>query len=238
MRIGPFSLRLVLIPPLVAMLALLVGLGFWQLDRAEQKQARLAALAAAREARPVDITAGAPGSEALFRPARLRGRYDAAHQFLLDNQVRNGRVGYRVLTPLRVAAAAPAVLVDRGWVPAAADRAQLPEIPAPGGSVAPQGLVYGGPSVGLRLGPPAASGDWPRRLQYLDFGYVAEVLGYPIRDYVLRLDPDAPGGYARDWPQPALGPERHLGYAVQWFSLAAALLVLAGVVAWRRGGRA
>jgi surfeit locus 1 family protein len=41
---------------------------------------------------------------------------------------------------------------------------------------------------------------------------------------VIQLDPDAPGGYVRDWPRPDERADRHRSYALQWFGFAAASL--------------
>src|SRR5690606_12915045 len=86
------------------LLPLLLGLGFWQLDRAEQKRAWLAQLAAAAQQEAVNLNAVQPDYPAVAqRRVEARGRYDADRQLLLDNQIRAGRQGYLVLTPLRLA---------------------------------------------------------------------------------------------------------------------------------------
>lgn len=230
-RVLPTLAYLVLLP-------LLISLGVWQLDRAEQKHQALAERAAASRAPVVDLNE-TPTRLASheYRRARGSGRFDASRQFLLDNRIQDGQVGYRVLTPLRLAGQDRAVLVDRGFVPIVGNRQVLPDLPPVPPEAEVAGRIRRGPSVGIRLGEPADNaGEWPRRVQYLDFDYMAEELGYPIADYLLvegslSNDPVVRRSGRDAW---RFGPERHEGYAVQWFSLAAALTVIWLVVNTKR----
>lgn len=228
MRIGPYRFRPSLLPTLATLLLLpvLIGLGLWQLQRADEKTEILAALAAAEQAPALDLNEAAPAySSARYRRARAHGHWDPQHQFLVDNQVRNGVPGYHVLTPLRLPEGR-AILVDRGWIPAGADRLNLPSVDMAAGSAEVSGRIDRGPSVALRMGPPGR-GPWPQRLVYMDYAYIEQALGYPVLPYLIRLDPRHPQGYHREWqPVPPMGPNKHLGYAVQWFALALTLLVI------------
>ena len=103
------------------------------------------------------------------------------------------------------------------------------------------GLSSQPPETGIRLGPADTGEAWPRVVQYVVPDRVSEQLGYPVLDRVIRLGPEAPGALPRDWgeqPPVPFGPQRHVGYAVQWFALAATLLVIFVVVNWRRKGGA
>ncbi|TMI92115.1 MAG: SURF1 family protein, partial [Bacillati bacterium ANGP1] len=95
--------------------ALCVRLGFWQWHRGAQRQEAATRFARGAE-RLLDLDALDPAGVALFQRVRVTGRLDGAHQFLLDNRTHRGRAGYEVVTPL-LRAGAPALLVDRGWVP-------------------------------------------------------------------------------------------------------------------------
>ena len=222
----------------IPLLVLLLSLGNWQLERAQEKREALAARAEAFRAPVVDLTETAASLQSHeYRRAVARGDYDTAHQFYLDNQIEGDRVGYRVLTPLRLAGSERAVLVDRGFTPIVGDRETLPAPPPveSGGEVT--GQIGRGPSVGLRLGAPSDNpGEWPRRVQYMDMDYMADALGYPLADFLLRerslsTDTTARAGIRAPW---RFGPERHDGYAFQWFSLAAALTVIWLAVNTRR----
>ncbi|HKJ95081.1 MAG TPA: SURF1 family protein, partial [Gammaproteobacteria bacterium] len=169
MRIGRYSFHATRWPTLVFIvtLAVLLAAGFWQLDRAEQKRAIIDALEQGAKAPPVSLNGNSPAYHAIrLKPVKATGVYDGAHQFLLDNQVRDGRPGYRVLTPLKLAGSSTAILVDRGWRPASPDRSRLPDIPVPEGRVEVRGFAGHGPSVGIRLGRAyAGDGSWPRRVE-------------------------------------------------------------------------
>lgn len=240
MNIGGYRFRPSRWPTLVVLLLLpfLLALGFWQLDRAEQKRQWLAGIEAGRGQPPLDLNAVQPAYEtAAHRRAVATGRYDPAHQVLLDNQVRDQRWGYLVLTPLRLQGTDLAVLVDRGWVPAPADRKQLPDLAVEDALTAIRGDVDLGPSLGLKLGEAISDESWPLRIQYLDYEALSQRLPYRILPYLIRLDPAEAQGYRRDWePVVPMGPSTHIGYAVQWFGLAIALFVIYVVVNTKRVG--
>lgn len=219
------------------LLALFLSLGNWQLQRADEKRAVLADFEAAAAARhqPLDLSVE-PMTLLRFRPVVVSGHYLPERQFLLDNQVREGRVGYRVITPL-VDGSGRTLLIERGWTPRTQERGTLPEV-SEGLSAEPvaiRGHVYVPFGEGYRLGGMDDNASWPRVIQYLDFEAIGERLQRDVVPLTVRLDPDQPQGYLRDWrPVLPMGPERHLAYAAQWFGLALALVVIAIVLTFRR----
>lgn len=230
MRISSYEFRPGFVPTLavVLVLPLLTALGFWQINRAKQTQAYLDSLQAGRHAAAVNLNTGQPDYSVVHhRVATARGRYDSTHQFLLDNQISKGSVGYHVLTPLRLGDGSPAILVDRGWVPASFDRKVLPAVSVKEVERSVSGIVDKGPSVGIRLGKAyMGGGSWPRRIAYVDFSYIAQALPYQVAPYLIRLDPRAADGFVREPPKPAMGPEKNLGYAAQWFAMATAVVII------------
>ena len=210
------------------LLPVLLALGFWQLDRAWQKKELQTTFAGRFAQLPVALTEVDPADSAnRYLHVVARGRYDGERQVLLDNQVRNGQPGYHVLTPLRMAGGA--ILINRGWVPLGESRQVLPDIGVPADKVIVGGWLSQPASPGLRLGDAAgADRRWPRVIPYVDYQRLSALLGYPLQPAIVLLAPEAPQGYWRDWrPQfGGFGPERHRGYAVQWFALAAALIIL------------
>ncbi|MEI2741503.1 MAG: SURF1 family protein [Candidatus Competibacter sp.] len=222
------------------LLPLLLALGFWQSDRARQK-AELQAVFAERFEQPPVALAQVDPSAPNHRYLRVvaSGRYDAAHQFLLDNQVRDGRPGYHVLTPLRVGEGG-AILINRGWVPLGASRQTLPDIAVDDRSITLRGWLGQPANPGLRWGEATgAASSWPRVIPYVDYPRLAELLNYPLDAALILLEPGEAAGYWRDW-QPrfgGIGPERHRGYAAQWFGLAVALVILYLAVNIRRSPR-
>lgn len=197
-------------------------LGFWQLRKAEAAAALQADIDAAARAAPTEMPATPAAAALRHRRVVLRGRYDPAGQILIDNRIHGGRAGYHVVTPLRLDGAEMRVLVNRGWVPAAADRRILPAVPPPAGHIEITGLAVAPPTRFVTLG----DGATPRGIvwQNLDFPRLRERVAYPLQPFVVRLDAAAPGGYARDWPRADERAPRNLGYAWQWFGFAAASL--------------
>ena len=128
----------------------------------QEKRALLASFAARASLPPqTGPLSDARAAEQRFARLRVRGRYDSAHQVLLENIVHDGRPGYYVLTPLRTAGAA--VLVNHGWLPANPDRsAALPALRVAETTREVSGRIEPLPVPGLRLAspPPAAGGAW------------------------------------------------------------------------------
>lgn len=220
----------------VATFALLLWLGTWQVQRGLAKEAILAERAAARQTAPRPLPpAGQSAARLHGQAVAVEGRYDGARQILLDNQVWNERVGYRVWTPLRLDDGR-LVLVDRGWVPLGPDRSQPPRPRAPAGETKVRGIWRDLPEPGLRLAAPGACDQtgWPRILNYPDHEQVACQYAEPVVNGLLLLAEDAPGGFPRDWDDTGLPPLRHYGYAAQWYALALAVAVLFVVLNLKR----
>lgn len=216
--------RPVWLPALAALFfALLTAwLGQWQLGRAEEKRARQAAFDAAAVLPAVDLAAFAGDwSELRYRRVRVTGRYQASHQVFLDNRIHRGRAGYQAVLPLDYAGGA--VLVNRGWLPAAADRAVLPRAAPPAGMLTVEGVLVPARSRYVEL---SDAGVQDRVWQNLDLERFRA--GYPgdLPDALILQTSAAGDGLARDWPRPDAGVDRHLGYAVQWFALTAAIAAL------------
>lgn len=207
--------------------ALFAWLGTWQLGRGFAKQERLAQAQSARQSetpQPLSMAARAEDQDDEIARVEGRGRYRLP-LLVLDNQQREGLVGFRVY-----AIADPeAVLVDLGWQPWNAER-QLPPLELPPGERNLRGLLVPWPGQGLRLAatPWPADRAAPVLLTTLDRGDIGTALGIDLAPRVLRLDPALDYGYARDLDvlPNTLPPARHFGYAVQWYGLAATVIVV------------
>ncbi|WP_369039522.1 SURF1 family protein [Stenotrophomonas maltophilia] len=224
---------------LMALLAMagFTALGLWQLQRMHAKQALLDAQAPA-------LAQAWPLAQALAAPGTLHGVADHGRFLpgvvLLDNQMRHGRAGVKIYRPFR-SDDGSVLLVDLGWRALPADRS-LPDVPPPPSPVAVRGLLAPPPAAGLALGPAfSATGQTDRWLaSRLPADGLARALGLAVLpDRVLRLDPALPFGDERDLDllPNTLPPQRHLGYAVQWFGLALTVLIVALVLEWRRRSR-
>ncbi|HVI57857.1 MAG TPA: SURF1 family protein [Luteimonas sp.] len=207
-------------------------LGAWQLGRMHQKQAMLDAVQQVlrqREPRPLALAADAARARG-YDWAAGEGRFADAPAVLLDNQQRDDRAGvraYRVFVP--AAPGATPLLVELGWLPLPGDRS-LPAVPRPAGVLRVAGLLAPPPSRGLLGAAAVAQPGGVVLATGLDAGALPALLRQPaLAPRVLKLDPALPLGYARDLDilPNTLPPGQHLGYAVQWFALAAAVLVIA-----------
>jgi len=231
----------------LAAMVVFAGLGHWQLGRMHEKQAKLDAAA--------EVVAGVSPQPLLLAsdPKRADG-YDWAlgrgsmggATLWLDNQMRTGRAGVRMYCVLLPDEGGQAVLVDAGWWPLAGDRA-LPRFGCPRGeAMAVRGMLAPPPSSGLVHGDAlVASGPQRWLATRLDLAAVANALRLPggVAPRVLRLDPArnradagvmlAPGERDLDILPNTITPARHLGYAVQWFGLALAVLATAIVLTLR-----
>lgn len=225
---------------LAAVLALLVAavcvrLGFWQLERLEQRQQRNSELQRALALPPLRLDSA--GVEALlrdperfqFRRVRARGEYATEAEVVLRGRSLDGSPGVNLLTPLRIADSRWSVVVNRGWAPSA-DALTLDPRPLDEPGVREvEGIVELFPA-GVREGRPLEHEVGRRRfvsVQRMDPEILQRRLLTPLlpRVYIQQL----PGGGApadvRRLPIPQVSEGPHLGYAVQWFSFAAIALV-------------
>jgi surfeit locus 1 family protein len=228
--------------------ALFAALGAWQYGRGGEKQATLDAVDAQlgdRSPRPLALAANDARAQA-HDWAAGNGRFADGPAVLLDNQQREGRVGvraYRVFLPEDFlpddsvpedATAAP-LLVELGWLPLPGDRT-LPVVPRPEATQV-AGLLSPPPSPGIGAATAVPQADGSVLATGLDMQALAPLLGQPrLAQRVLKLDPGLPFGHARDLDvlPNTLPPERHLGYALQWWALSLAVLVVALVLTLRR----
>jgi len=204
-----------------------IGLGRWQWHRGEAKQALWDAYAS-NDAPPVPNAPIDFDTAERFQRVALSGRYEANHQFLLDNRSHAGKPGYEVLTPF-VLDDGRRILVNRGWIPFAGYRDRLPDVSIGDASAATvSGRLDELPASGLASGraPPETRGSWPRLTSFPTHGELESALGNKLARQILLLDAQLPDGYVREWSPPGMAPDRHFSYAIQWWGFAGVLLVL------------
>lgn len=207
-----------------------IALGFWQLDRAAQKQALEEARLASYGALPIDEEGLAAASD--FARVRLTGHYDSAHQFFVDNHTRHGESGYVVVTCFDTVGGR-SVLVNRGWIAAPQLREEMPAAPPPLGDVRIETTRW--PNVRKSMAGSTDTWDatWPKRVQYLDIARMAAATDAMPTE--LRLDDGQAGSLEPIVIGEEMTPARHLGYAVQWFGLAVAVTIAFVVLGFKHG---
>ncbi|WP_454688073.1 SURF1 family protein [Achromobacter aloeverae] len=227
----------------------LVSLGRWQLRRADERRAILAAIEHGRSQPPLMLTAATPAAELQpWRPAQANGSYRDDLTVVLDNRNRDGRPGYWVATPLLLKGSNPptAVLVLRGWMP----RAE-PGQPATVAPPAPPDMQHVTGELAERVPrlfelwhfgndavdtlPPRlpAAGGKPPTVQNLDLAAYAEASGLRLLPTVLEQSDADEDVLKHDWPQPSVDFNQNQGYALQWFGFASIAGIAFLVVAWR-----
>ena len=206
----------------------LFTLGQWQLEREQEKiqlQSDFDARALAAEASIEEIEGAR--DDLAFMKIKARGEFLNDKVFLLDNKIHQGRVGYELINPF-VTAAGTVLLINRGWIAQGPSRAQLPEIEHLQDIVEVQGTIY------VPLEEPfllnsieetmPASG--PAVIQSIDIESLEKQMALKVFPYTIRLSSGSPGLEQANWQTVNMEPEKHRGYAVQWFAMLFALLAM------------
>lgn len=210
----------------VLAMASTASLGRWQLSRAAAKEALQASMEV-RLAEPVldgaTLRSEVAADALLHRRIVARGQWLAERTVFLDNRQMNGRVGFFVVTPLRLEGSEVSVLVQRGWVPRNfEDRSRVPLVETPAGPVSVAGQIVPPPGKLYELGAAEAG---PIR-QNLDLAQFKAETGLSLAAVSIQQMDAAGDGLARDWPPGNTGVDKHYGYAFQWFGLCALIAVL------------
>ncbi|MBS0349846.1 MAG: SURF1 family protein [Proteobacteria bacterium] len=205
------------------LLPILISLGVWQLHRATAKQQLINQLAIRSAQAPQRLT----NAESIpqYTPLQVPGHYDKDHIILLDNSIVNHQVGYDIVAPFLISGDNKILLVNLGWVSKQDyKRAKLNAFFQKNNPNMINGLVkYPEHQLVLaKTGPPQ---DWPYLVEDIRINTLSQILNRPLREFIL-LSTDA-SGFTHHWNiVTAISPQRHLGYAFQWFALAVTLLIL------------
>ncbi len=230
--------KVLLIALVVACICTLTVLGFWQLQRADQKQQLITLQNQQLSQKAIELNTDNDTLDSThFKHVFMNGHFDCAHQILLDNKMHNSQPGFHVITSFRPSKTKLSILVNRGWIPMKANRAPDPAyIECSQALMKVQGIVTKFPALGFH---PAGSTDsvtqnWPQIMLELDAIKLSSALGYSIVDYFLLMDQSVADGFVREWDfTPTISTQKHIAYAVQWFLLAATLCVLCVCGVWK-----
>jgi len=215
----------------VAMIALTVSLGNWQIRRGHDKEALQQRFDALGKEPPVDLGVAKVDASVLdLRRVRARGTWLPDYLVLLDNRVRHGVPGYHVFMPLQLEGSKLSVLVNRGWVAASPERSHLPDIPTPQGVVTVEGLSKAPRGKTFELAPDSSTGKVWQNVTIERFRDASKLDLQPI---VVEQTNTADDGLVREWERPEFGVEKHRGYAFQWYSLAVLTVALYVVLSLR-----
>jgi cytochrome oxidase assembly protein ShyY1 len=213
-------------------LPLLVSLGFWQLQRAEEKQQILDRYQTNRQLPPLTLARELDSDrDQQYRRAQLEVEIDNSRVIILDNRVKYGRPGYEILQVARLSGEpsglSKKLLVNRGWVPASLDRNQLPDYPTMDGSLPLRGFLYRTLRGGYQLDDGITTLETgATRVGWISVERAERLWGEDFFPYQLRLDRDSLAALDTGWPTVSVQPQKHTAYAVQWFAMALTLLLL------------
>ena len=215
--------------------AVTAWLGSWQLERAAEKRALQQRIDQAQHRPPVHLPSEpVPADTVAYQHVEAYGQFRPELTILLDNRVREGRVGYEVITPLRLVPGELHVLVNRGWVKAPRTRQELPAVVTPAGPVHVEGIALPPSKRYLELSSRTVIGAvW----QNLDPERFAAAHKMALQSVVLQQRNDAADGLLRAWPRLDAGVDTHRAYALQWFAMSA-LIAVAYAALLVRGRRA
>lgn len=208
----------------VIAIGLFLWLGFWQIERAAAKKQMISSLNAFAQQAPINWSS----KDTLplqYQPIKLQG-YFLSDELLLDNQLHQHQFGYDVISPLMLPDG-HVVLVDRGWVAGDITRRTIPKIETPVGIITLVGSAYYPSEKNWLLGQSLEKKTaHVAVVELLDVHLISQFLHKSVYPFIIRLNNHADNGYLREWPVVAMAPERHYGYALQWFAIALVILIL------------
>lgn len=212
--------------------SILVKLGFWQLERAEDKSILRQQLATNQQIKLTEFPIGNIGEIANQQRISVSGRLLHQYTWLLDNQVKEGRVGYEVLVALALTNKEKLAIVNLGWIVAPQVRSQLPLLTKWPATQLFSGQLHVPVSNPYTLAS-VETNDWPKRIADIDFSMLEKHIGHEVYGAVLRLNQDNPIGYNKTWQwSNKMSADKHRAYAFQWFALAFTLFVLSAYFAF------
>ncbi len=221
---------------------LFIKLGLWQYHKAQQKQAIHEAYDQAKLDEALKFPLGVNDSKATnvddwkYKKVTVQGVYETKYQFLLDNQVEGNRVGYHVITPLKIDNANEYVLVNRGWILGKDTHTELPVFRTPAGRQTLTGQIWVPSKKIFTLeasnhsstdSSKSGSRPWQQVWQNMSMGKYKRSVPFVVSELAIKLDQESSaGGFVRNWQIPAERITNNLGYAYQWFGFAFAAMLI------------
>ena len=220
------SLRFILPSILItATFAFLVSLGFWQLERADDKRSIEASIKQANTG-SVELIKKEEGLQSKeYYEVRLQGKYLSDKQFIYDNQIVDQVSGYYVLTPYDLEGQSKSILINRGFIPWNGRRDKLADIVI-GQETREIKVQISKPIKRMELKPSEVGIQFPALIQSIDLQDMADRAKVDFSSVIGLLDASASNGFIRKWEPYTGSIEKHIGYAVQWFLMALVLAII------------
>jgi len=208
------------------------GLGFWQLDRMAQKQQRLASITEKQGKESMSLIDALATTVPQDRRVRFEGTPDGEKLLMLDNQIHEQQVGYDILAPVQTNAGW--VLVNYGWLPAPDLTRTLPRVKISNHPQQFDGVVSQPSHNPLVKETLPSVTVFPLRIQQVSIDTASDLLSQKLLPYVVVLTAKS-DLFVRRYTRVVMPPEKHLGYAIQWFGLAIAAGVIGGIAIIKKG---
>jgi surfeit locus 1 family protein len=204
---------------------LFFSLGLWQIERGQAKTNLLDDFEKKILEKPSYINQKSQKWDRVY----VEGKWDSSNQILIDNVIRRGIAGYKVLTPLRMKETDQLILVDRGWIKQNTFRDQLPDIKLIQIDEVVSGILEI-PELGLVLSDDLVSKEWPKISQTKNLGVIKNEYYENIFPMILLADPTLKNSleYIKITPT-NMTPIKHYGYSAQWFLM---FIVLCFMYVW------
>jgi surfeit locus 1 family protein len=216
-------------------IAMLVGLGTWQVQRLHWKEDLIATMTSrmGAPAMPLADALALPGDQQPWRHVAVSGRFLNDREIQMYRTSPDGDAGYQVLTPLEEDSG-ETVLVERGWVPLELrDPRSRPGSEADG-EVTVTGILQPGETPGpFTADNDPAKGDW----YWIDLPAVEQATDTHLLPVVVHADAGATDGWPAGGQMDYDPPNNHLQYALTWYGLAVAAAVIYVRLMLTRGPR-
>ncbi len=212
-------------------------LGFWQLSRAQEKQIRLEKLARSDLETVNNLNLVSQNLIDNFAKVELSVELSKRFNLLIENKIQNGKLGYHVLNLVEDLDSGRHVLINRGWIEGNADRTEIPLVKLPPSSWKINARLYQINKQVLSNDAEIENYGKILRLPVMDvhmLGLLEKQFNLEIEPYLLRLNKHNSDGFEVDWAWVSMSPQKHLGYAFQWFGLALAFLIISLFVLIKR----
>jgi surfeit locus 1 family protein len=225
--------------PAIAFLILfpfLMSLGFWQLSRADEKNRMIEALHDSTHESPLSLTQAIENPDKYqYHGVALSGQFIPNEDVLLMHQMQAQDVGYHVLTPFQPSEGGLPVWIDRGFL-SVRHQHEIP--PPPTQPLMIRGIIDLPEPERFILGENVMfPSQRPLNIQRVDVNELATLTGITVLPITVLLETDIHDGLIRDWEIVVMPPEKHIGYAVQWFAMAACLVVIYSVLIFKKRGK-
>ncbi len=212
----------------ILIIALLLGLGFWQLQQAKSNMSTIQLINSRLALDPVNQNALDQTADLRFYPIQLQGTFDNDHSILLTNRYFKGTRGYEVLTPFKTTDSSTEILVNRGWIPLT-NANTPPAIQPVTDTVSITGILFK-PLDHYMIGADFNENNvtWPLYAKRANIAKLSNVLKTDLYPYLILLGPSSPYGFTREWAWLTnnFAPNKDIALARQWFILAFLAIVI------------